>query len=195
MGPHTTDLTRRRLLALASALTVMSSTAFAASSKNPSVKVLLDDALARYGFPHGHPLGIDRQAAFVREADAQGLLRNVERASSRIATREELARFHTHDYIHEVASAESQGRELLDGGDTPVFPGVYAASSTVVGAALEGLAQVMSGPRIWEVPSMSPMESMSPSPVAIQANCVSQCRAQPIPRPSSNSALTSATLA
>ena len=32
------------------------------------------EALSRYGFPDGHPLGADRQGAFLTEAELQGLL-------------------------------------------------------------------------------------------------------------------------
>lgn len=41
--------------------------------------------------------------------------------------------------------AERDGLKFLDNGDTPVFPGVFEASANVVGAALDGLAQVMRG--------------------------------------------------
>ena len=37
------------------------------------MSLYVGEALARYGFPEGHPLGIDRQGAFFREAAAQGL--------------------------------------------------------------------------------------------------------------------------
>ena len=37
------------------------------------------------------------------------------------------------------------GRGTIDYGDTPAYPGVYDASSAVVGAALEGVARVMEG--------------------------------------------------
>jgi acetoin utilization protein AcuC len=41
--------------------------------------------------------------------------------------------------------AERDRLEYLDNGDTPVFPGVYRASATVVGSALDGLARIMAG--------------------------------------------------
>ncbi|MCW5620363.1 MAG: hypothetical protein KIS79_04570 [Burkholderiales bacterium] len=104
-----------------------------------------DEALGRYGFPAGHPLGIDRQGAFLAELAAQDLERQVVRSASRVATRAELERFHTSEYVNKVLNAERQGLELLDDGDTPVFPGVFEAGASVVGAALEGLAQVMRG--------------------------------------------------
>jgi acetoin utilization protein AcuC len=104
-----------------------------------------DDGLASYGFPEGHPLGIDRQGAFLREAAAQRLLDWVQLQPGRAATRAEIQRFHTARYVDLVEGAERAGLEVLDQGDTPVFPGVYSASAHVVGAALEGLRQVMTG--------------------------------------------------
>ena len=109
------------------------------------VNLYADDKLSAYGFPDGHPLGIDRQGAFLREATDQGLLEDTTRRTAREALREELLRFHSDEYVDLVYTAEEQGLRLLDDGDTPVFPGVYRASAHVVGAALDGLAQVMDG--------------------------------------------------
>ena len=109
------------------------------------VNLYADDKLSAYGFPDGHPLGIDRQGAFLREATDQGLLEDTTRRTAREALREELLRFHSDEYVDLVYTAEEQGLRLLDEGDTPVFPGVYRASAHVVGAALDGLAQVMDG--------------------------------------------------
>ena len=107
--------------------------------------VFADDALRRYGFPAGHPLGVDRQGAFLAEFVAQGMDRRTVMSQSRLATKDELQRFHTHDYIEKIMHVERDGVELLDNGDTPVFPGVFEASASVVGAALEGLGLVMRG--------------------------------------------------
>lgn len=104
-----------------------------------------DDGLAAYGFPEGHPLGVDRQGAFLREARERGLLARAAAGSSRLASREELTRFHTDDYVTLVASAQQCGLPFLDAGDTPVFPGMYRAAATVVGAALDGLERIMQG--------------------------------------------------
>lgn len=104
-----------------------------------------DEPLSGYGFPAGHPLGIDRQGAFLREARARGLLVDVAMPASRLATVEELARFHTRAHIDKVASAEREGLEFLDNGDTPVFPGVFEAASRVAGAALDGLERIIRG--------------------------------------------------
>jgi acetoin utilization protein AcuC len=109
------------------------------------VALYADAGLARYGFTAGHPLGVDRQGSFLREAGSQGLLDRVSMQSSRVATREEMERFHTAAHVARVMDAESKGLEFLDNGDTPVFAGVYEASALVVGAALDGLARVMRG--------------------------------------------------
>jgi acetoin utilization protein AcuC len=103
------------------------------------------EALARYGFPDGHPLGADRQGAFLKEAGQRGLLTKVRVCAPRLATNKEIGRFHTHSHIEKVMHAERDKLEFLDNGDTPVFPGVFEASANVVGAALDGLALVMRG--------------------------------------------------
>ncbi len=108
--------------------------------------LIAGDGLARYGFPDGHPLGIDRQGAFLDGLSARGLDNRVRRiAPAAPAPREALLRFHTAAHVDRVAGAEAAGLEFLDGGDTPVFPGVYEASAVVVGSALDGLERVMSG--------------------------------------------------
>ncbi len=104
-----------------------------------------DTPLAQYGFPEGHPLGADRQGAFLKEAAQRGLLARVRPCNSRSATGAEIARFHTQGHIEKVRGAERERLGFLDNGDTPVFPGVFEASSCVVGAALDGLARVMGG--------------------------------------------------
>jgi acetoin utilization protein AcuC len=101
------------------------------------------DALGRYGFPRGHPLGADRQGAFMREAARQGLEARAISRAPKVATRAEIERFHTQAHVERVLHAERDGLEFLDNGDTPVFAGVFEASATVVGSALDGLHHVM----------------------------------------------------
>ena len=116
-----------------------------AGAGEKSVNLYADDNLAAYGFPEGHPFGIDRQGAFLREADEWGLLERAGRQGSREALRDEITRFHSAAYLDLVSTAEERGLSLLDAGDTPVFPGVYRTSAHVVGAALDGLARIMGG--------------------------------------------------
>src|SRR5574340_1211021 len=110
------------------------------------VALYVDPDLGRYGFPDGHPFGPDRQAAFRKEAQKQGLDKRVALAKSRLATEEEIERFHTPGHVQRVEKLSREGHGSIDYGDTPAYPGVYGASANVVGAALEGLERVMS----WE---------------------------------------------
>lgn len=110
------------------------------------VALYCGDALGRYGFPTGHPLGADRQEAFFRETRARGLdSRIVLRSPAGEASPVALARFHTPEYIDFVATAERKGLEFLDRGDTPVFPDIYHVAATVVGSALDALNRIMDG--------------------------------------------------
>jgi acetoin utilization protein AcuC len=103
------------------------------------------EALGRYGFPAGHPLGVDRQGAFMQEAVRQGLDQRAMSKPPQTATRAQIERFHTRAHVERVLNAERDGLEFLDNGDTPVFPGVFQAGATVVGSALDGLNRIMSG--------------------------------------------------
>ena len=117
----------------------------AANRDNIPVCVSADDALARYGFADGHPLGADRQAAFLKNAEKNTLLGKVQWCETRQATIEELRRFHTDEHINKVMHAERDHLKFLDEGDTPVFPGVFESAAVVVGSALEALSSVMTG--------------------------------------------------
>ena len=109
------------------------------------VAVFVDEPLAKYRFPPGHPFSIDRQGAFWHEAHARGLDKQVDVRCARPAQRSELTRFHTPSYVDLVESASRRGLGWLDDGDTPVFTGMYEAASAVVGAAMEGVEWIMAG--------------------------------------------------
>ena len=110
-----------------------------------NVNLYVDDKLDICDALEGHPLVIDRQGAFLQEAQQRGLLERIAREPAREASRAEITRFHSAEYVELVATAAARGLSTLDGGDTPVFPGMYDISAHVVGAALDGLAQVMDG--------------------------------------------------
>jgi acetoin utilization protein AcuC len=107
--------------------------------------LFVGDLLASYGFPDGHPLGIDRQGAFWSEALALGLDKRVQVVAPRLATREELERFHTIEHVSWVKLRSEAGHGYLDYGDTPAFPGVFERGSAVAGTAIEGLDRLMAG--------------------------------------------------
>jgi acetoin utilization protein AcuC len=107
--------------------------------------LLVGEELGKYGFPTGHPLGSDRQGAFLASAVAKGLDKRVEIGTPRLATREELQRFHSREHLHWVEIRSRIGDGYLDYGDTPAFPGCYEVAATVAGTALEGLERIMAG--------------------------------------------------
>jgi len=107
--------------------------------------LIAGDAIARYGFPGGHPFGPDRHEAFMTELKNAGLCAVVEHADPRMATRDELQLFHTPEYIDLVAERSQSGMGFLDAGDTPAFKGVFEAASHVVGSTLMGVEALMSG--------------------------------------------------
>ncbi len=107
--------------------------------------LLVGEALGKYGFPDGHPLGIDRQGAFLAAAAGRRLEQRVAIATPRLATTAELERFHTPEHVSWVRLRSAAGEGYLDDGDTPAFPGVYERGAVVAGTALEGLERIMAG--------------------------------------------------
>jgi acetoin utilization protein AcuC len=100
------------------------------------VLVIADEPTGRYGFPNGHPFGIDRLAAFQAEFRARGLSGRCVNGESRAATDAELLLFHTPRYVDFVRSRSVDGQGSLDAGDTPAFRGCFEAAAQVVGATL-----------------------------------------------------------
>lgn len=111
---------------------------------NP-VALYVGEALAAYGFPHGHPFGPDRQEAFWAEARSRGLDRRAALCAPVLAATAELERFCDPDFVRFVQTASERGEGFFDYGDTPVFPGAYEAVAHVAGSALAGLRQIMDG--------------------------------------------------
>ena len=109
------------------------------------VCIPIGDELGAYGFPHGHPFGPDRLAAFWRAMVQQRLDGRVIRRPPGQASREVLLRFHTEAYVERVAELSRRGSGLLDSGDTPAFSGCYEAAAAVVGSGLDALEQILDG--------------------------------------------------
>ncbi len=110
------------------------------------VIVICGDELASYGFPDGHPFGLDRHDVFITELDRSDKASQFVRRPPRLATPDEIQYFHTAEYVDFVRAQSQQGYGSLDGGDTPAYPGVYEAAAYVVGGTLEALAAIMEGP-------------------------------------------------
>ncbi len=103
------------------------------------------EALARYGFGSGHPFGADRLTAFWAEVERQGLAPRLEVAAPVAASDEELARFHTPEYLAFLREMSERGSGFLDQGDTPAFPGVYQAAACVAGSSLDAARRILQG--------------------------------------------------
>lgn len=110
-----------------------------------TVLVVAGERLARYGFGSGHPFGTDRHDAFWREFNRRGLQLRTLVEEPRVATPQELQRFHSTEYVEEVRQKSRDGHGWLDSGDTPAYQGVFEDASTVVGAALGASEALMSG--------------------------------------------------
>ncbi|MGC3980683.1 MAG: acetoin utilization protein AcuC [Steroidobacteraceae bacterium] len=108
--------------------------------------LIAGDAIARYGFPGGHPFGTDRHEVFMTELKGAGLCNAVMHASPQPATREELQLFHTPEYIDLVMERSHSGLGFLDAGDTPAFKGVFEAANHVVGSTLHAVSTLMESP-------------------------------------------------
>ena len=110
-----------------------------------SICVYIDDALARYHFGNAHPFGPLRYPAFKDEFYRLGLDQLTDIREAVQGTDEQVLRFHTPAYLNKVKAFSKMGGGLLDGCDTPAFPGVYEASLIVVGTTLAALEQVITG--------------------------------------------------
>jgi acetoin utilization protein AcuC len=109
------------------------------------VFVYKGEALANYAFGSDHPFGPDRHDAFQSHLASQAFAPDITFAAPRKASRDELALFHTKEYIEFVAMMSATGSGYLDGGDTPAYPGIFDSASFVVGTALAAVDAVMLG--------------------------------------------------
>lgn len=103
------------------------------------------DALANYGFGDEHPFGVDRHDAFQSELADAGLGTAIQYAAPRRASVDELALFHTPEYIDLVSKRSQDGIGFLDDGDTPAYPGIFDTASDVVGTTLAAVDAIMAG--------------------------------------------------
>nr|CRH06343.1 Histone deacetylase superfamily [Candidatus Magnetococcus massalia] len=112
---------------------------------NSHVCVTIGEAIARYGFPDGHPWNCQRMDSFWDEATRQGLALGADRRDPVAADEAELTTFHLPEYVATVKRLSDNGSGFLDHGDTPAFPGIYEAASHVVGSSLDVAKQIMAG--------------------------------------------------
>lgn len=107
--------------------------------------VMLGDELANYHFGEQHPFGPKRYWAFKEEFEQRGLNKKVQLCKPQQATEQQLALFHTQDYINKVIELSEKGEGYLDCGDTPARKGIYEAALTVVGTTLKAIDLIIKG--------------------------------------------------
>ncbi|MCI4326820.1 MAG: acetoin utilization protein AcuC [Thermoplasmata archaeon] len=114
------------------------------------MELVWDDRMGAYDFGRDHPFQIRYRAEAAHAIEAERRAAGREDASAPVAPAEDvvLARFHTDEYRAFVrAMAAKPGRGLLDGGDTPSFPGCDVAAARIVGGTVLALETVASGAR------------------------------------------------
>ncbi len=103
------------------------------------------DALANYGFGDEHPFGVDRHEAFHAELAEANLGTAIRYAEPRRASVDDIALFHTAEYIDHVSKRSQEGTGFLDDGDTPAYPGIFDKALDVVGTTLAAVDAIMAG--------------------------------------------------
>ena len=96
------------------------------------------EALANYGFGDEHPFGMDRHEAFHTELAESGLGTAIQYVEPQRASVEDIALFHTSEYIELVSKRSQEGTGFLDDGDTPADHPVEKRGLTNVGSAYDG---------------------------------------------------------
>ena len=107
--------------------------------------VVLDQQLSDYHFGETHPFGPARFEAFANEFKKRGLENKVNLLPAKNCTIDQLALFHTEEYINKVIEQSAKGEGYLDYGDTPARKGIYEAACVVVGSTLNAIDEIMQG--------------------------------------------------
>lgn len=110
--------------------------------------VMLGDELANYHFGEEHPFGPKRYWAFKEEFESrfinnEQLNKNIVIHKAQQASEEQLALFHTKEYINNVKVLSEKGEGYLDCGDTPARKGLYDSARFVVGTTLKAIDLIM----------------------------------------------------
>jgi len=88
-----------------------------------------------------------RVSQFLSTIEEEGIFKSPQfvKVKPRLATEEELLRFHTAAHIDMVRRRSSNASGYLDEGDTPAFSGMFEAASYAVGGTLELLDRIAEG--------------------------------------------------
>lgn len=106
---------------------------------------MFGDELADYHFGEQHPFGPKRYWAFKEEFEQRKFNQKVLLSEPQQAIEQQLALFHTQDYINKVKTLSEKGEGYLDYGDTPAVKGSYNSACTVVGTTLKAIDLIIIG--------------------------------------------------
>lgn len=116
------------------------------------VTVSWDHRFLQYEFGLGHPFTERSRRLAVTLLVEAGFFTNdaVPRVlddDCPLASREQLERFHTSQYLDELRSISDSGeRKFLDAGDTPSFPGCFDAAARIAGATIRATERALAHP-------------------------------------------------
>lgn len=124
-----------------------------AKKMKPEVAFLAAPAVWQRGHGPNHPLKPERLQRTYELLDEYGALEapNVRVVAPRPATEDELALFHTHDYIDVVRMLSRgdttipAGRYGFGPGDNPVFAGMFESEGLKVGSAVQAAEMLVQG--------------------------------------------------
>jgi acetoin utilization protein AcuC len=118
-----------------------------------SLSVFWDPAFLQYDFGSDHPFTERSRWLAVRLLDDLGFFEDAGPTAPRwasdiaAASRSELIRFHTPEYVDLVERVgHSRTSHSLDAGDTPSFPGCYHAAASLCGGTLAGVRLARDSP-------------------------------------------------
>jgi acetoin utilization deacetylase AcuC-like enzyme len=96
--------------------------------------------------PHAlHPERPERLQGILRHLEQTGQLKACPTGKVREATRAELTRVHSEDYLHRLAAFEVKGGGMYEP-DTYIFPGSKHAARLAAGATIEAVREVLQEP-------------------------------------------------
>ena len=109
------------------------------------VALLYDPAVLEHRPPEGHPERPARVREVMALLEQTGMLERLTRLPVSPATREQLERVHTPEYLDFVEEVVADGGGYLDAGDTVASPGSWRAVTTAAGAAVGAVDAVLTG--------------------------------------------------
>ena len=109
------------------------------------VALLYDEAVLEHRPPEGHPERPARVQAVMDRLQQSGALERLTRLPVTPATRTQMERVHTADYLDFVEQTVAAGGGYLDAGDTVASPGSWRAATAAAGASVGAVDAVLTG--------------------------------------------------